>query len=188
MKKYIRIIKNIIKDISYGGKFIGGTKKTKYQHLGAYDVANSDYEDLDKIFSQIKIKKKDVLLDIGCGRGRVLNYWIEKYPKNYKIGIELDEEIANDTAIRLKKHNVKIIAQDFRLENIENADIIYIYNPFAKEVVEELYEILISNKIKYHKKVLLIYHNAKFIEIFSGGHNVKCVLDKASKKSYLVEL
>lgn len=186
-KKYIRILQNIIKDIKYGGRFIGGTKKSKYEYLGAHDVANSDYDDLDKIFSGLEINEKDVLLDIGCGRGRVLNYWNRKYPKNYKIGIEIDEEIANEVAARLRKHNIKIIARDFRLENIEEADIIYIYNPFEKDVVQKLYEIIIKNKIKTKKSVKLIYHNAKFIEIFKHK-TMKCIMNQNGKKSYVVEI
>ena len=77
-------------DLRYGGYF-GGFQKTRYGHLGAHDTMSSHYFVLSRLFGKFPVKESDVLVDVGCGKGRVINWWLRKGCRHRIIGIELDE-------------------------------------------------------------------------------------------------
>jgi hypothetical protein len=66
-----KIVHNARQDFRYGG-FLGGRIKTRYPHLGAKDVSNSDYDELAVLFRLVEIGPEDVFVDIGCGKGRAI--------------------------------------------------------------------------------------------------------------------
>ncbi len=80
----IRIIRNAFIDIQYGG-LLGGKIKTRYTHLGAVETENTDYRALYPIFMN-RIQPSDVLVDIGCGKGCVINSWLAHGCPNRIIG------------------------------------------------------------------------------------------------------
>jgi hypothetical protein len=53
---------------------LGGTLRTRYAHLGAFDTANSDYDDLPALFAAAGVQANDAIPDAGSGKGRVLNW------------------------------------------------------------------------------------------------------------------
>ena len=107
----IRISRNALIDLRYGG-LLAGAITTRYAHLGAKNVTNTDYAYLSNVFKN-RIKPTDVLVDIGCGKGRVINFWLGCAPHNRIIGIELDDALAVKTRQRLRKRkNVTIISGD----------------------------------------------------------------------------
>ncbi len=131
----IRVARNALIDIRYGGLLLGKIK-TRYAHLGAVNTENSDYAALSRIFEN-RIKSSDVLVDIGCGKGRVINEWLSYGLGNRMIGIELDERIAEQTRRRLRRYrNVTILTGD-AIQNIPiDGTLFYLYNPFAAHVME----------------------------------------------------
>jgi hypothetical protein len=52
-------------------------------------VQNSDYAALEQIFRN-RIRPVDVLVDVGCSTGRVINLWLEQGPSNRIVGLEAD--------------------------------------------------------------------------------------------------
>lgn len=153
-------MRNLLIDLRFG-KILGGI------HITQPDSGNSDYRALSKIFEN-RIRESDVLVDVGCGPGRVITWWQSHYPANQKIGIEIDEAIAWQTQKRLNKHqNVTIISGD-AIENIpENGTIFYLYNPFEIEVVEAFKDRLAS-LFDPSRKILLLYHNCKHLSVFEN--------------------
>ncbi len=100
-----RVVRNLLIDLRFG-KVLSGIYLTQPKS------GNSDYRALSKIFEN-RIRESDVLVDVGCGPGRVITWWQSHYPANQKIGIEIDEAIAWQTQKRLNKHqNVTIISGD----------------------------------------------------------------------------
>ncbi len=153
-------MRNLLVDLRFG-KILGGI------HITQPDSGNSDYRALSKIFEN-RIRESDVLVDVGCGRGRVINWWLTHHPRNNIIGIEVDENIARQTQKRLDKHqNVKIVSGD-AIENIpENGTIFYFYNPFELEEVEAFKDRLAS-LFDPSRRILLLYHNCKHISVFEN--------------------
>jgi SAM-dependent methyltransferase len=160
-----RCLHHGILDIRYGCKLLRGCKESRFKYLGAYCTASSNYFVLAKLFGKISINETDVIVDVGCGKGRVFNYLLSLKLKNKFIGIEIDQQITEETKQRLKKYpNITIIHGDI-LENIpDNATIFYMFNPF-NDVIMRKFKEQIEKKFKY-REVTIIYYNSKHLDIF----------------------
>jgi hypothetical protein len=159
-----RIIRNAVIDLRYG-RLLGGKIETRYKHLGAVATENSDYAALAHIFRD-RIKATDVLVDVGCGKGCVINWWLGQGLGNRIIGLELDEEIANQTRQRLCRHeNVAIIAGN-ALDNIpQEGTLFYLYNPFAEHVMEAFRDRLMC-LFDQHGDITILYYHCKHVTVF----------------------
>jgi len=167
VNKYVRVLRNLMIDFRYGGKFLGGTEKTRYSIFGAYNTSNSDYALLAYLFKD-KIKESDVLVDVECGKGRVINWWLSQGLKNKIIGLELDPEIAAKTRSRLRYYkNVTIIAGD-ALKNIpREATILYLYNPFNRIVMEKL-KVRLVDLFGDSGDISIYYYNSVHADVFEN--------------------
>src|SRR5438309_3201576 len=96
-----RLARNIVTDARYGG-FLGGTKPTRFGHLGAKDTANTDYRSLEYSLGP-QLRQGEVVADVGCGKGRVINWLLSIGLANKIYGIELDPEVGEATRRRLSK-------------------------------------------------------------------------------------
>ncbi|MCX7781846.1 MAG: class I SAM-dependent methyltransferase [Negativicutes bacterium] len=131
-------IRDAAVDFRYSGRLLTN-RKTRFSHLGAHDVYHSDYDALNLIFNYCHpIKDDDVLVDVGCGQGRVINYWLSRGLRNSIVGIELDPAIAGQTAAQFARQpNVRIVAGN-ALEHLPaDGTLYYFYNPFAADKVRE---------------------------------------------------
>ena len=154
-------------DIKYSGKPLNGNKQTSYKYLGANDVYHTDYAAMPHIFKQIDVKEDDVLVDIGCGKGRVINYWLNQNYQNPIYGLELDEKVAKSTARQfMNRSNVKIIAGDAVQNLPEDGTIFYFYNPFDLEKFVELENKLAKSS---RKQLKMLYYNPRSLHVFENS-------------------
>jgi len=166
----IRLVRNVCLDFRYGG-FLGGTSKTPYSHLGVEDTASTDYAVLPFIFTRDTIQESDVLVDIGCGKGRVINWWLSRGFANQIVGMELDQTIARKTKWRLRRYtNVKIICGDALVHLPKNGTIFYLYNPFKEPWVVGLKQRL---ELLFAKRggITVFYYNCVYSEVFKNDPN-----------------
>lgn len=176
-KKLTLLAHNFLFDMKYGS-FLGGIKKTPYATIGANDTANSDYYTMSIIFKKI-IKTGDVLVDVGCGKGRVINYWLDNFLENQIVGIELDHQVAQKTARRLANYkNVTIISGNVIELIPDNANLFYLFNPFNCEVMKDFKESLIN---KFFNKNLgwahsfqIVYYNPVCAHLFLDDFKFIC--------------
>jgi SAM-dependent methyltransferase len=127
-----RTVENICVDLLYGGS-CARWKRTPYKRLGSRDTESSAYAQLRTLFdpARVPIRSNDVLVDIGCGRGRVINFWLKQGYRNRLFGIELDESIARLTRERLRSYrNVTILSGDALELLPAEATLFYLFNPF----------------------------------------------------------
>jgi SAM-dependent methyltransferase len=132
-------VRNFLIDRHFGGS-CGGAYPTRFADSGARGTSSVDYYQLPKLFHEqngVVIRPSDVLLDVGCGKGRVINWWLGRGLRNKMIGIELDERFAAPTAERLRKYsNVSIVCGN-ALEHIPpDGTLFFLFNPFTAPVVE----------------------------------------------------
>lgn len=159
---------NIIIDLVCSHKLLNGNIKTSYKSQGSNDIYHSKYSALPIIFKCVRINKDDVLVDVGCGKGRVINYWIFKSYKNKIIGLELDKKIAKQTAKQFSRlNNITIIPGNALLNIPSDGTVFYFYNPFSKDIVIQ-FEAILSELFK-NKSIKIIYYNPKSIDVFNNG-------------------
>jgi len=108
------------------------------RHPGAAAVSNSPYSVLPHIFAG-RIGPNDVLVDVGCGKGRVINWWVSQGLRNRMVGIELEPEVAAATARRLRRFpNVTIVNADATTAVPDDATLLYLYSPFDRPTMQRL--------------------------------------------------
>jgi len=164
-----RLFRNAYLDLRYGA-FLGGTRKTPYSHLGIEDTANTDYGVLPLIFTG-RIRDSDVLVDIGCGKGRVINWWLSQGLCNRIIGIEIDEGVAAATRRRLARFgNVEIIAGDVIQHLPSEGTLFYLFNPF-KAFAVEAFKNRLAQLVSGRKDVTILYYNCVHAEVFGLDPN-----------------
>lgn len=156
-------------DLRYSHRLLRGNIKTSYKALGANDIYHTKYSALPIIFRMVRISKKDVIVDVGCGKGRVINFLLSRGYRNRMIGLELDKEIAARTAKQFRKYkNVSIITGNALLNIPRDGTIFYFYNPFSRDVVIKFEELL--TQMFPNQPIKIIYYNPKSIDVFCNGN------------------
>lgn len=112
-------------------------------------------------------KLKINLIDIGCGKGKVLCVWSKIYKNQFPlIGIEYSKNLSN-----ICLNNLKIInAQNYQVFNCDacdinynfnsNINIFYLYNPFNRNILKKILRKIVLNKC------IVIYNNPVLREEF----------------------
>ena len=156
-------------DLTYSGGLLNNCK-TLYKHLGANDVYHSDYDALKLIFQFCSpINDQDVLVDVGCGKGRVINYWLSQAVKNRIIGLEIDPQIAEQTAKQFARWpNVNVAPGDAIANLPSDGTLFYFYNPFAHEKVAE-FECRLRG-LSNNRPVRVVYYNPKSLDVFNSEY------------------
>ena len=96
-------------------------------------------ENLIKILHKINLSPTDVLVDLGCGDGRVL-FHAAFMQCSKSIGFELNQELAQQVDEKIKElgleESVSVICMDFLKADISEATVIYLY--LLPEAIEKL--------------------------------------------------
>ena len=131
---------------------------------------------LDNVFSSIPDIQNSKLLDVGCGKGRVL---IKGFLNNMKsvTGIEFSSELceicvhnisAIETLTSHKTHtkvlNMDILDYDFD----ERFDIIFMFNPFNHVVVNHVLEKIVAQK----EQIYLCYFHDLYKDLLTKNFSV----------------
>ncbi|HZQ82817.1 MAG TPA: class I SAM-dependent methyltransferase [Gaiellaceae bacterium] len=156
---------NAVRDIRYG-RPLGGTIRTRYSHLGARHAVNSDYGDLSILFAAADVQPRDVIVDVGCGKGRSLNWLLAHHPQNTLIGIELDPKICADTAKRLRRQRqVTIRCGDATGLLPPEGTLFYLFNPFDETVMARFRDAVAAEP---RQRARIVYYNAKELHVFEA--------------------
>jgi len=159
-----RGLRNGVIDLRRGRRLLKG----RWRRPGGATEAhqNSDHAALRRIFRG-RVRPGDVLVDIGCGRGRVLDHWLSHFPGHRIIGIELDPEVATETAHRLRRHENCTVLSGDALELLPpDGTLFYLYNPFGAEQVTDL-RTRLAARPRSSRPLLVLYHNPKHVEAFA---------------------
>ena len=98
------------------------------------------YRSLLTIARHLPLAPGDHLLDIGCGKGRVLCFFALRRVRRCS-GIEIEPDLAADARrnarrLRGRRAPIDITQADAIAAEIGDASVIYLFNPFSAEVME----------------------------------------------------
>ena len=101
----------------------------------------SHYRVLEKIFCKSHFTEDDSILDIGCGKGRILAFFTERGHKGKLTGVELRKEVAEECRQWIKAYpNIQIIAGNVLELDLNNYTVMVMFNPFGANVLLSLLE------------------------------------------------
>jgi SAM-dependent methyltransferase len=161
-----KITQTALRDLRYG-RPLAGTIKTRYAHLGARHTTNSDYDELTILFGLAGVTADDVIVDVGCGKGRVLNWLLSNHRANRMIGIEIDPAICATTARRLRRfRQITILCGDAVELLPADGTLFYLANPFDAAAIERFRDALITLRADSRRPTRILYSVAKELHVF----------------------
>ena len=120
------------------------------------------YSVLERLANKGFIGKKDVVLDYGCGKGRV-DYFLSYQTKARTIGIEYDERIYQ-SAVNNQKTAVSRTRTEFVPANAETYAVptdvsrCYFFNPFSVEILHKAIARIMESWYENPREILLFFY------------------------------
>lgn len=127
-----------------------------------YPYEPTPYAVLERLANSGLIRKKDVVLDYGCGKGRV-DFFLSYQTKANTIGIEHDERIYQ-SAIENQKTVISKGKSDFILARAEEYEVpsqvncCYFFNPFSVELLRKVMARIIESYYENPREIFLFFY------------------------------
>lgn len=127
-----------------------------------YPYEPTPYSVLERLVSTELFGKDDVVLDYGCGKGRV-GFFISYRTKAQTVGIEYDERIFQ-SALNNHKSVVSRTKADFVLTRAEEYEVptevnrCYFFNPFSVEILQKVMARIIDSWYAAPREILLFFY------------------------------
>lgn len=143
-------------------------------HFHRYEP--TPYEVMDALFNVFTPEKEDVLVDYGCGLGR-LNFYLENRFGIRSVGVELVESyflraLENKEHYKGKRENITFFhaaAQDYEISPSDT--IFYFFNPFSIEIFRRVINRILDSWQAYPRKITLILYYPEDDTIFYLEHH-----------------
>ena len=120
------------------------------------------YSVLERLAGSDFFSKEDVVLDYGCGKGRV-SFFLAHRTKAKTIGIEYDPQIFRD-ALENQKIALSKAETDFRLTRAEeyevpaNVNRCYFFNPFSVEILQKVMARILASWYETPRELFLFFY------------------------------
>lgn len=161
-----RATSNLAKDLALG--HVPAAKPTRG---GGH---SSDHRLLRSAFAG-RVRETDVLVDLGCGRGRVLAHWLRAFPNHRVVGIEWDPSLAARTSSAFRgEPRCAVIAGDAVKVLPPDATLLYLFDLLGKEDMAQLRSELEVRPLSDPPQ-RIVYCNPRHVNVFesSGGWRVE---------------
>ena len=127
-----------------------------------YPYEPTPYSVLERLANSGLIRKRDVLVDYGCGKGRV-DFFLSYQTKAKTIGIEYDERIYQRVAENQKKavsgartEFVLAKAEEYKLSTEVNR--CYFFNPFSVELLRKVMARILESYYENPRELFLFFY------------------------------
>ena len=127
-----------------------------------YPYEPTPYVVLERLANSGLIRKKDVILDYGCGKGRV-DFFLAYQTKANTIGIEYDERIyqsalANQKTAVSGERTELILAKAEEYEVPSKVNRCYFFNPFSVELLQKVIARIIESYYENPREIFLLFY------------------------------
>ncbi len=139
------------------------------------------YDIVSQMLKLAKVKKDDLVVDLGCGDARMLVLAAEKYGSK-GIGYEIDPVMVRESRKNAERNNVadlvNIIQEDIFKVDISKADVlpIYLLPEMNLKLVPQFETLKPGSRLVFHNYDLEGYIPDKKIEVISNEDNSKHTL------------
>lgn len=127
-----------------------------------YPYEPTPYSVLQRLANSGLIRKKNMLLDYGCGKGRV-DFFLSYQTRCRSLGIEYDERIY-EKAIENQKEAASKGRVSFSLADAEQfivpeqIDRIYFFNPFSVELLKKVMVRIMESYYEHPRQILCFFY------------------------------
>lgn len=127
-----------------------------------YPYEPTPYSVLERLANSGLIRKGNVLLDYGCGKGRV-DFFLSYQTRCRSIGVEYDERIFLSADVNKKSavsgNRTEFIcgnAEEYKIP--EDIDRFFFFNPFSAEILAKVYGRILDSYYDNPRSILLFFY------------------------------
>jgi SAM-dependent methyltransferase len=160
--------------IKHGGD-TAEVKLSPYAASGAHPTVSTDYILIPYLLDAV-LRPGDVFVDVGCGRGRLLNWALDDRRSSAIFGLEIDKRVAAEVANRLAdEQKVTIIAGNALICLPDCGTIFYLWNPFNEEVMTKFKDTLIAKyaTLGTLAEVRIVYNHCRHLSVWERDARCK---------------
>lgn len=140
-----------------------------------YPYEPTPYSVLERLANTGLIRKGNVLLDYGCGKGRV-DFFLSRQTRCRAIGIEYDERIWQKAEENRNSGSfvdkVSFVCMDAREFDVPvDVDRIYFFNPFSVEILQRVLARIRDSYYESMREILLFFY-------YPSEEYVSCLMEE----------
>lgn len=140
-----------------------------------YPYEPTPYSVLERLVNTGLIRKGNVLLDYGCGKGRV-DFFLSRQTRCRAIGIEYDEQIWKKAEENRNSGSfvdkVSFVCMDAREFNVPvDVDRIYFFNPFSVGILQRVLARIRDSYYESMREILLFFY-------YPSEEYVSCLMEE----------
>ena len=126
-----------------------------------YPYEPTPYSVLERLAERGYIHKESILMDYGCGKGRV-GFFLHYAVGCRAIGLEYNEEIfrqaEQNKTTAVKKQGVLFFCANAEEFPVEEADCFYFFNPFSVEILKRVMGRILESYYENPRRMLLFFY------------------------------
>lgn len=125
-----------LRDLAICGRSLETREQTRHAARGAHDPTPTPYFVLEDLLGTLDLSEETHLLDVGCGTGRVLAYFVGAGLPGRVTGVELDGRLAAETSAWASRYPAVSVIHGSALElPLAGYTHVYLFNPFDTPVL-----------------------------------------------------
>lgn len=165
-KFFINSLLEKTRGLDFSMVYVGELQKSIDEYHG---YSMTDAGDMKRMLQVVPVDpKKSAFLDIGCGKGMCLKCAAELGYKTI-AGLDLDEhllEIAKKNMSKLKIDAECLYANAAEFEHYADFDVFYFYNPFGRQVFEQVIEKIKASQSARSRDIWVVYYHPVSGDLF----------------------
>ena len=128
---------DVLRDLAVAGRSLERDEATRHAGAGAHDPTATPYRVLEELLGDLGLTEGSHLLDVGCGAGRVLAYFVGAALPGRVTGVELDRALAAEAAAWSARYpNARVVAGSALDLPLAGYTHVYLFNPFDTPLLE----------------------------------------------------
>ena len=141
------------------GRFESREKQSFFKDENVYDAVL--YVVIKKILYYLRPGRSDVIMDLGCGKGRIICFAAAERRMKRVIGVELykglyEAAVENSNNLKVRKTQINIYHADaVNFTDINDVTIFIIFNPFGEKTLTKVIK-NIENSLKVNPRAIHI--------------------------------
>lgn len=149
-------------------------------HLGdGYPYVPADYTALWRYMRPIRLSRSDVVVDIGCGMGRVLCMFARR-PISKCVGVECDAELAaiarqNATTLRGPHAPIEVRIGDAAEIDYSDGTVFWMFNPFGKRTLLCVLELMEQSLRVSPRPIQIVYVRPEHEDVLRARESLRCL-------------
>ena len=141
-------------------------------HPDAHHYGTLAYYTYFLIYDRLDLKPSDVVVDLGCGKGRPV-ITAATYPIKKAIGVEIDPPLcaqaaANGQQMRGRHAPIEFVCQSATDYNYDDVTVIVMFHPFGPDTMREVIGLWKKSLERRPRELRIVYGNPWLSSLLAG--------------------